>query len=291
MQIRQSATTSEQFICDTKILFGTKKNLGVYAMAQAANDLAAQGAISFSMDAQILLPPYAHKSRINTMRKYMQQAARSLPIEELLVQGSMSPAAAKPSVILTSAALVPAEAKAAAPRAGQDIVMTSFIGLEGMLRIIDEKEAELKERFTPAFIKQIRSYETQIFALREIDAAKAMGDSIIIRQITDGGILAALWNLALEAEAGISADLKKISIKQETIEVCEHYRLNPYQLTSAGCMLMVTSSGEALAEALNRDGVMASVIGKLTDSNDKIIRNGEDVRYIDRPAPDELMKI
>ena len=33
------------------------------------------------------------------------------------------------------------------------------------------------------------------------------------------------------------------------------------------------------------------LIGRLTDNNDKIIQNGEDIRYIDRPAPDELMKI
>ena len=86
-------------------------------------------------------------------------------------------------------------------------------------------------------------------------------------------------------------DMKKLSIKQETIEVCEHFRLNPYQLTSVGCMLMVTDKGEELADALTKEGIKASVIGRLTESNDKIISNGEEIRYVDRPAPDELKKI
>ena len=103
--------------------------------------------------------------------------------------------------------------------------------------------------------------------------------------------MAALWNLAKEAETGLELDLKKLSILQETIEVCEHYRINPYQLASTGNILMICDDGEALADALRKEETEAAVIGRLTDNNDKIIQNGEDIRYIDRPAPDELMKI
>ena len=86
-------------------------------------------------------------------------------------------------------------------------------------------------------------------------------------------------------------DLKKISIRQETIEVCEHFRMNPYQLASSGCLLIVTEDGRAMTEAFAEIGVHAAVIGRLRGDRDKIIRNGEDVRYIDRPAPDEINKL
>jgi hydrogenase expression/formation protein HypE len=85
--------------------------------------------------------------------------------------------------------------------------------------------------------------------------------------------------------------MKKLSIRQETIEVCEHFRLNPYQLTSIGSMIMVTDKGEELADALMKEGIKASVIGRLAEGNDKVICNGEEIRYIDRPAPDEIKKI
>ena len=85
--------------------------------------------------------------------------------------------------------------------------------------------------------------------------------------------------------------MKKLSILQETVEVCEYYRFNPYQLTSTGCLLITTDEGEALADELKQNGIAASVIGKMTDNNDKMLHNGEEVRYIDRPAPDEILKI
>ena len=80
-------------------------------------------------------------------------------------------------------------------------------------------------------------------------------------------------------------------IRQETIEVCEHFRMNPYQLASSGCLLIVTEDGRAMTEAFAEIGVHAAVIGRLRGDRDKIIRNGEDVRYIDRPAPDEINKL
>ena len=86
-------------------------------------------------------------------------------------------------------------------------------------------------------------------------------------------------------------NMKAFSILQETVEVCEYFRLNPYQLSSVGSFLMVSEDAEGLAEQILAAGGKANVIGSLTDSHDKLIHNGEEIRYLDRPAPDELWKI
>lgn len=294
MQITETGKTSELFIANTNTVYGNEKDIGIYALACAVNDLAAQGAVSFRLSAQISLPLHSPKSRVNAMRNQIKRAikSQSLPVNEFHAAGGENPAVRVPLVTVTAAGSVPQNAILAqgSMRAGQDIVLTKCVGLEGMLRVMSEKEAELARRFTPTFNNQIKSYKNEIFALSEIDVAKAMGVSAI-RQITKGGIFAALWDLALESKCGLSMDIKKMSIKQETIEVCEYFRLNPYQLTSVGSMLMVTDCGEVLADTLNKQGIQASVIGQMTDDHDKIIHNGEEIRYIDRPAPDELMKI
>ena len=290
--INYISSISEQFIWDTRSVYGNQKDMGIYAMAAAVNNLAARGAVPVYMGAQIHVPPQIFKSRIHALKKNMEQTARELRILEFCSQSLVQPALRCPEIILSACGKTSSDQSLSesAGQAGQDIVLTKWIGLEGMLRVVGEKHAELSGHFTPAFMKQIEDCRSQIFAGREIDTAIARGVSAI-RQVEEGGILAALWNLAAESDAGITVDMKKISIRQETIEICEYYRLNPYQLTSAGCMLMVTDSGDALAETLSAQGVMASVIGKLTDSNDKIIRNGEDVRYIDRPGGDELNRL
>lgn len=271
----------------TSVAYGQSKEAGIYALASVVNALTADGVTEPFVQVRIMIPAYAYKSRMHTMEKVMKHICEEQKITLLSVKSERSNVISQSMVVVTGSGSV---SDAICEKKGTDIVLTKWIGMEGMLRILGEKEEELKTRFSAGFLKKIGSYKANVFARGEILEAKKQG-AYMIRQVGDGGIFAALWNLAKEAECGVEVDLKKIPVLQETIEVCEFFRLNPYQLASAGTMLMLAEDGEKLAESLNEHGIAAVMIGKLMDNNDKILKNGEEVRYIDRPAPDELMKI
>ena len=59
-----------------------------------------------------------------------------------------------------------------------------------------------------------------------------------VREAGEGGIFAALWNMAEACNAGFTVDMKKLPILQETIEVCEALELNPYEIASGGCAVL-----------------------------------------------------
>ena len=287
------------FLTHTGVYYGGMRDGATYGLLTEVNELAAQGVHAGSAEIRIEIPADMDKSRMHSIRNHIAKAMEKLEtedfqLEELHIAGEKCAALRVPQIVITAAGEIDHKERIAdallTARAGQDIVYAGWAGLEGMLRIIGEKEAELRERFTPAFIGQMKAYDSELCGLSKIAVADAMGVSVI-RQVSRGGILASLWDLAKDTELGLNLDLKKIAVRQETIEVCEHFRLNPYQLASGGSFLMLTENGEALADALNQKGIQAAVIGQLTDSNDKIIHNGEDMRYIDRPAPDELMKV
>lgn len=287
------------FLTHTGVYYGGMRDGAAYGLLTEVNELAAQGVHAGSAEIRIEIPADMDKSRMHSIRNHIAKAMEKLEtedfqLEELHIAGEKCAALRVPQIVITAAGETDQKERIAdallTARAGQDIVYAGWAGLEGMLRIIGEKEAELRERFTPAFIGQMKAYDSELCGLSKIAVADAMGVSVI-RQVSRGGILASLWNLAKDTELGLNLDLKKIAVRQETIEVCEHFRLNPYQLASGGSFLMLAENGEALADALNQKGIQAAVIGQLTDSNDKVIHNGEDMRYIDRPAPDELMKI
>ena len=287
------------FLTHTGVYYGGMRDGAAYGLLTEVNELAAQGVHAGSAEIRIEIPADMDKSRMHSIRNHIAKAMEKLEtedfqLEELHIAGEKCAALRVPQIVITAAGETDQKKRIAdallTARAGQDIVYAGWAGLEGMLRIIGEKEAELRERFTPAFIGQMKAYDSELCGLSKIAVADAMGVSVI-RQVSRGGILASLWDLAKDTELGLNLDLKKIAVRQETIEVCEHFRLNPYQLASGGSFLMLTENGEALADALNQKGMQAAVIGQLTDSNDKIIHNGEDMRYIDRPAPDELMKV
>ena len=287
------------FLTHTGVYYGGMRDGAAYGLLTEVNELAALGVHAGSAEIRIEIPADMDKSRMHSIRNHIAKAMEKLEtedfqLEELHIAGEKCAALRVPQIVITAAGETDQKERIAdallTARAGQDIVYAGWAGLEGMLRIIGEKEAELRERFTPAFIGQMKAYDSELCGLSKIAVADAMGVSVI-RQVSRGGILASLWDLAKDTELGLNLDLKKIAVRQETIEVCEHFRLNPYQLASGGSFLMLTENGEALADALNQKGIQAAVIGQLTDSNDKIIHNGEDMRYIDRPAPDELMKV
>lgn len=287
------------FLTHTGVYYGSMRDGAAYGLLTEVNELAAQGVHTGSAEIRIEIPADMDKSRMHSIRNHIAKAMEKLEtedfqLEELHIAGEKCAALRVPQIVITVAGEAEQKERIAdallTARAGQDIVYAGWAGLEGMLRIIGEKEAELRERFTPAFIGQMKAYDSELCGLSKIAVADAMGVSVI-RQVSRGGILASLWDLAKDTELGLNLDLKKIAVRQETIEVCEHFRLNPYQLASGGSFLMLTENGEALADALNQKGIQAAVIGQLTDSNDKVIHNGEDMRYIDRPAPDELMKV
>lgn len=85
-------------------------------------------------------------------------------------------------------------------------------------------------------------------------------------------------------------DLKKIPVRQETIEVCEFFGINPYQLISSGCMLMAAEDGNLLVRELEKAGIPATIIGKATAGNDRVLLNEEERRFLEPPKADELYK-
>ena len=282
----------EQVVFTDTSLFGDEKDLAVFAMAHVLNDLWTRGAEPIGVNISILLPPHAYESRLKSMISYAEEVAEGQRIQILNAKAEVSPVLSKSLVTVFGIGKEKKEGllQSSMGMAGQDVVLTNWIGLEGMLRILREKKEELSKRFVPAFLHQIEEQQQYLLAGDELRIAKEFGVSAM-HQITEGGILAALWNLTEASGTGIDVDLKKIAIKQETIEVCEHFHLNPYQMTSAGSILLVTHDGEGLVSRLEKNGKKATVIGRLTDRNEKVIWNDTEKRFIDRPAQDELLKI
>lgn len=279
----------ERIVYKTRTAFGQSENIGVYALASAVNRLAAEDVQKPEISVMILRPPDGIKEHMYAIEKKVKRACRERDIFLRDVRKGMQAGVSQYTAVVTGAGLSPGEQEwyRETMQAGQDIVMAKWAGMEGMLRLAEEKKEVLSRRFAPAFLRQVENVREEIFSLKEIRTAVKEGVSAIY-EIGEGGIFAALWRLSEKAGTGLEADLRRIPVLQETIEVCEYLHLNPYQLASAGSLLFVTEHGEAAVQALLREGTEAAVIGTLRDDNDKIIRNGEESRFIDRPAPDEF---
>lgn len=282
----------EQLLSANAVLYGDEKDLGVFALAQVVNDLATRGAKAVGASVHIMLPPYAYESRLKSMVEYVERAGSAHAIQIMCAKAEVSPVINKAIVYVNGVGVLKKGEllQSNMGKPNQDIVLLKWIGLEGTFRIMREKEEELSKRFVPTFLNQMKNLEAQIFSERELQIAKEFGASAM-HQITSGGILAALWEIAEASDVGMEVDLKKMTIRQETVEICEFCHLNPYQLTSVGSVLIFTERGEELVAKLAEEGAVAVVLGKTTVDTARVILGGEEKRYLDRPATDELLKI
>lgn len=283
----------EVMVLSTDPITGAASDIGTLAVHVTANDLATAGAEPIGILLSILLPPSAEEADLKSLMKELESACDTLKIEILGGHTEVTAVVCQPVVTVTGVGKVKKDqvlfTKGVA--AGQDIVITKWIGLEGTSIIASAKEDALKQRYSQDFIDRAKDFIQYISVVDEAMIARDFGVSAM-HDITEGGVFGALWEVAAAGDLGLTVDLKKIPLKQETVEVCEFFDLNPYQLISSGSMLIACDRGHDLVECLKRKNIHSAVVGKFTEGHDRIIIYDEDeTRYLEPPKADELYKV
>ncbi len=261
------------------------------SVQKCANNLAVSGAIPIAVLITLLLPESVSEQELKAIMAEAEDTCHDLEIQIAGGQTRVTDAVKMPFIVVTGYGKVPKEdlrtVKEVKP--GQDIVLSKWIGMEGTASLAQKSRQRLLERYPAYLVEEAASFDKLISIIPE--AATAMKSGVCaMHDASEGGIFAALWEMAEGAGVGLTIDLKKLPIRQETVEVCECLGVNPYELLSGGCLIMTTEDGVGLVAALEAEGVPAVIVGKITDSNDRIILNEDEVRYMDRPKQDEIYK-
>ena len=282
----------EVFVLSSDPITGTTKDIGRHSVHITANDLAASGAEPVGIMITVLLTPETTEEELKTMVRDVESACRELNMEVMGGHTEITDVVKQPLISLTGVGKIRKDQvlTTSSVKPGQDIVITKWIGLEGTSIAAKEKEAVLLERFAPSFVETAKKFDQYLSVVPEAKIAREWGVSAM-HDITEGGVFGALWEMGSGSGVGLDIDLKRIPIRQETVEVCEVLGLNPYILMSSGSMMIAADDGWGLVRRLEQAGIHGAVVGKATAGNDRILRNGEDTRYLDKPQSDELYKI
>lgn len=266
-----------------------------YAIMAAANNLAASGAAPAAVTLSLTLPREAEETVLKELMEQAEECCGELNIQ--IAGGHTEVSGAVNWPVVTATVIGKADGKRGDQHerhkvceGHKDVVVSKWIGIEGTAILVREKEEELLKRFSPGFLGAAREQERYLSVERE--AAIALKSSVYaMHDVRNGGIFGALWELSRKLGVGLSIDLKEIPVKQETIEICEFFNISPYELLSGGALIMAAEDGNGLVRELKKAGIAASVIGRTNDSNDRLILNGEETRYLGPPGPDEIYKI
>lgn len=280
------------FVCSTDPITAAKENTGRLAVSVTANDLASAGAEPLAIMLTILLPDGSSEELLSSLMSEVSEQAGLLNIEIIGGHTEVTDTVVRPLLSVTGIGRVKKEkfVPTGGAHPGEDLIVTKSVGIEGTYIIATEHEKELSESLPESLIKRAQGFIKDISVVKEGLIAGEYGASAM-HDITEGGIYGALWELCESSGVGCEVDIKKIPIRQETIEIAEVFGLDPYRLISSGSMLIACKDGNGLLSELSKAGIEASYIGRTNETKKRIIKTNAGERFLTPPGTDELHKL
>ena len=260
-----------------------------HLIIKCTNNIAVSGGEPVSVSLALMLPVEAEETYLKQLMNRAQDTCSRLGIAISGGQTSVTEAVKLPVAVASGYGKVSKNVchgvKAAAT--GQDVVISKWIGLEGTALLAKRYSEQLKERYPAYLVEEAAGFHRYLSLIPEAATAAKSG-VCAMHDASEGGIFGALWELAEGAGVGLTIDLKKIPLRQETVEVCEQCNVNPYELLSGGCLVMTTADGPGLVAALEAQEIPAVIVGKVTTGKERILLNEDEVRYMDKPKQDMI---
>jgi len=172
---------------------------------------------------------------------------------------------------------------------GDLVMFTKSLGLETVTNFALTKKELARELFGHtrqrelAKIVRSQSCVREAIHLAEEKAVHAMHDS------TEGGLVAALNEIAEASGTGFKVDLQKILMPKEVLSLQNHFKLSIKQvlsMSSTGNILAAVDPNvkERAVAALKQCGLDACFIGEFTENKERLlIRSGKETPFPDEP--------
>lgn len=260
------------------------------AVYGAINSMLAAGAKIKAISLSVLMPQDTEEKQLKSLMKEIDALCTQEDILVLSGHTAVSPFVSTLILSVTAMGIQKKKEEARAEYTDLDLVIAGTIGREGAAMIATEHANRLEERYAPSYIETAKHLfdDGSMSAVSDILQEREV---ISIHDVREGGIFAALWEMAAAKNVGLSVDLKNIPIRQHTIEVCEYFNLNPYMLRSGGTLLLACANGARLVEQFQKAGIESAVIGQTTSGNDRLIHYDEEARFLEPPKMDEYYKV
>ncbi len=261
---------------------------GELAVYRAANNISAAGGVTDSIMNTIVLD---EKSREIRLKEIIKEIDRQSCVIGAGIAGGHTTVSRDVNHPVVSVTAIGHEVyKQRKAVAGQDIVLTKYIGMSGIRDVISARREDILKVYTQDIIDKALTDDKELLVAKEATVFVNEGVEGAMHDVSEGGIFAALWDMAEYSGVGLEVDLRNIPVKQEIIEICELFNINPYILDSMGCLLMTCENGCDIVNTMQQNGIEAAVIGKVTDSNNRIIHNTEEDRFLGLPEQDEIYR-
>ncbi len=273
--------------------------IGSYALAVNANDVAAMGAVPRWFLATLLLPARHTTSRTaSRLFSEVSRACREIHVTLCGGHTEITDAVTRPVVVGCLLGECPKNrlVTAAGARVGDAVLLTKGIPIEAVSILARERHDELRRRYPARFVARCRRYfrNPGISVVRDAQLALAVGGVHAMHDPTEGGLSAALYELAEAAHVGIRIDERAIPILPEGRRLCDDFGLDPLGAIASGALLICADPKRApvIVRRLARAGIPATRIGTIVPARNgvRMVTHDGRIRSVPRFTVDEIAR-
>jgi hydrogenase maturation factor len=244
-------------------------DMGRYLVQVNANDIAVMGAKPRWLLLTILLPPGREADRhFATIMRQVREACDEAGIALVGGHSEVTEGLSRPIAVGAMFGEVGGSRllDKRTIRPGDELFMTGSIAVEGTAALAKDFRAVLRSRGLGArFLRRAGDllFDPGISIVREAEIAAGLGHVRALHDPTEGGIVAAVHELAVRSRCGILLETDAIPILPETVAVCRALGLDPLRLLASGSLLIAAApgSGGALADAFSDTTKSVTKIG------------------------------
>ncbi len=300
-------------VMSTDPISSAVSDIGRLAIHITCNDIASNGVQPLGIMLAVMLPEGTTDDDVEHIMTQAAKTAAEVQVEIIGGHTEITPAVKQPVIVSTAIGktLSGSFQTGSEMEPGDFILMTKSAGLEGCAiasldhgRELREAKAESGYRlFSDKEIREAQAFLNQVSVVREGVAASKVGTHGM-HDITEGGILGAVWEMCQISGMGCEVWEDKVPIEPVVRKICKFFEVDPLRLISSGSMVIIAPKDKKheLLEAIRKAGVEAAVIGVIKEKSDgiKIAKqtltcgSGELGRIsvtIDPPYADEIYKI
>ena len=282
-------------VLSTDPITASAERIGSLAVHVSCNDIAARGIEPLGIMLTVLLPPGVTEGDIRTIMSQAAEAAEELNIEIIGGHTEITEAVTRPVISATAIGSVDTRRPGAEPpKPGDKILVTKKLAMEGTGIIALERGDELRGFLTVDEIGRARAMLDGISVVREGAVAGRVGFTAM-HDITEGGVLGALWELCTLWSLGAKIDEDLLPIDDVTRKISDYYGLDPLRLISSGSMMIFARPGQAedIKAALKGEAYVTE-IGEVKGASEGITmwrgKAGGPVA-VDPPGSDEIYRL
>ncbi len=282
----------QYLIVSSDPITGVEQDIGWYAVNVNANDVATSGAKPMFLDSVILLPEGADEDLVQNVAQQIGEAAQEIGMMVIGGHTEVTPGLKRVMIIITAIGVTEEYITAGNAEEGDAIVMTKTAGIEGTSILARTFRNQLKA-INQETLQNAANMIRQISVVKDAAVLFSTGKVHAMHDATEGGVLEAVYEMAVASGLGFTLNLKDIPVADETAAICRVLKVEPTRLVGSGCLLASVDQNEvkSVLKALDDNGVRGTVIGRFGGLEKRLVRPDGSVEEAEAVVLDELWRL